>query len=109
MLTSRPKEEIKTNKEKQSAELVSAKSKYSGHGIHTFAVTKGNYPATVITAMMARGNWKQISEEQGIEQADFFWRCNNVGISGYGAIDERLSVSSKPFVFNHFEVIKGIC
>jgi hypothetical protein len=59
--------------------------------------------------MKARGNWKQLNEEVGLETADFFWRCNNLGISGYDAIDSRLSQQNKPFVFNHFEVIKGIC
>jgi hypothetical protein len=76
---------------------------------YTYAVTKGNYPNAVNEAMKARGNWKQLNEEVGLEQADFFWRCNNLGIVGYDSIDNRMSLSSKPFVFNHFEVIKGIC
>jgi hypothetical protein len=86
-----------------------AKSKYPSTSTFTFAVTKGNYPNTVIEAMKARGNWKQLPEDVGLEQADFFWRCNNLGITGYDAIDGRLALNSKSFVFNHFEVIKGIC
>jgi hypothetical protein len=60
-------------------------------------------------AMKERGNWKQLNEEVGLEQADFFWRCINLGVSGYDAIDSRLSTNSKPFVFNHLEKINGIC
>lgn len=78
-------------------------------GNYTYAVTKGNYPLAVIEAMKERGNWKQLNEEVGLEQADFFWRCNNIGLSAYDIMDSRVANSSKPFVFNHFEVIKGIC
>jgi hypothetical protein len=74
-----------------------------------FAVTKGNYPNHVIKALGDRGNWKQVSEEEAIEQADFFWRQVNLGFSGYDKVDKRLTTNSTPFVFNHFEVIRGIC
>lgn len=85
------------------------KARMSEKGTYTYAVTKGNYPNAVNVAMQARGNWKQLSEDVGLEQADFFWRCNNLGIVGYDNIDNRLAMSTRPFVFNHFEVIKGIC
>jgi hypothetical protein len=66
------------------------RARCSEKGAYTYAVTKGNYPMAVVEAMKARGNWKQLNEEVGLETADFFWRCNNLGISGYDAIDSRL-------------------
>jgi hypothetical protein len=33
----------------------------------------------------------------------------NLGFSGYDKVDKRLTTNSKPFIFNHFEVIRGIC
>ena len=30
-------------------------------------------------------------------------------IQGYDKIDKRLQKDSKPFIFNHFETIRGIC
>jgi Tubulin-tyrosine ligase family len=32
-----------------------------------------------------------------------------LGFGGYDKVDKRLTASSKPFIFNHFEVIRGIC
>lgn len=32
-----------------------------------------------------------------------------MGFSGYDKVDKRLQASAKPFIFNHFEVIRGIC
>ena len=79
-------------------------------GQFKFAVTKGNFPNHVIKALGERGNWKQVMEEdQAIETTDFFWRQVNLGFSGYDKVDKRLTTNSKPFVFNHFEVIRGIC
>jgi hypothetical protein len=40
----------------------------------TFAVTKGNYPNHIIKALEQRQNWKLVSEEEAIENCDFFWR-----------------------------------
>jgi len=57
----------------------------------------------------ARGNWKQIPEDEAIEHADFYWRPINLGFEGYHKIDKRMTVNSSPFIFNHFEVIHGIC
>ncbi len=50
-----------------------------------------------------------MSEEEAIETCDFFWRQVNLGFSGYDKVDKRLVSSTKPFIFNHFEVIRGIC
>jgi len=73
-------------------------------------VTKGNFPNHVIKALAERGNWKQVMEEdQAIDTTDFFWRQVNLGFSGYDKVDKRLSTNSSPFIFNHFEVIRGIC
>jgi hypothetical protein len=45
----------------------------------TFAVSKGNYPNHLINALEARGNWRQISEDEAIDSADFYWRQVNLG------------------------------
>jgi hypothetical protein len=50
-----------------------------------------------------------VDEDGCIETVDFFWRQVNLGFSGYDKVDKRLSVKSTPFIFNHFEVIRGIC
>jgi len=50
-----------------------------------------------------------MEEDQAIETTDFFWRQVNLGFSGYDKVDKRLTTNTKPFVFNHFEVIRGIC
>lgn len=75
-----------------------------------YAVGRGNYPNQIIKQLEQRGCWKQIPEDEAIENADFYWRPNNVGPDGYQRIDRRLK--AKPddfFLFNHFEVINGIC
>jgi hypothetical protein len=76
--------------------------------MHLYAVQKGNYPHQIIQAMEARGNWQQIPEEEAIERADFYWRCINFGYEGYHRLDKRLAVKPS-FIFNHFEVLHGIC
>lgn len=80
-----------------------------GTGQYKFAYTKGNYPQHIVKALTDRGNWKQVTEEEAIESSDFFWRQVNLGFSGYDKVDKRLTTNSTPFVFNHFEVIRGIC
>jgi hypothetical protein len=75
----------------------------------TFAVSKGNFPCHLIRALEARGNWKQQEETDAVESADFYWRQVNLGFSGYDKIDQRISSNPRPFIFNHFEVIRGIC
>jgi hypothetical protein len=76
---------------------------------YTFVATKGNFPLHIINALNARGNWKQIEESEAIENSDFYWRQVNLGFSGYDKIDSRIRANPKPFIFNHFEVIRGIC
>ena len=78
-------------------------------GGFTFAISKGNYPNHVIKALEKRGNWTKIEEDDAIEQADFYWRQVNLNFVGYDRIDKRLGLSSRPLMFNHFEVIRGIC
>jgi hypothetical protein len=75
---------------------------------YTFAVGKGNFPNHIILALENRGNWKRVSEEEAIEQADFYWRQVNLLADGYNQINKRL-VSKPLLIFNHFEVIHGIC
>lgn len=79
-------------------------------GNFTFAVTKGNYPVHIIKTLENRGNWRQVPDEDAIENVDFFWRQVNLGFSGYDKVDKRLiAQQGRPFIFNHFEVIRGIC
>ena len=74
----------------------------------TFAVGRGNYPNQIIDALALRGNWRQISEDDAVEQADFYWRPINFSYAGYRLIDKRIQKNPN-FVFNHFEVINSIC
>ena len=76
---------------------------------YTFAVSKGNFPNHLIECLKNRGNWTQIDEDGCIEVVDFFWRQVNLGFSGYDKVDKRISEKNSPFMFNHFEVIRGIC
>ena len=40
---------------------------------------------------------------------DFLWRQVNLGFSGYDKLDKRIkNYPEKAFLFNHFEVIRGI-
>lgn len=55
-----------------------------------YAVGRGNYPQQIVKQMEARGNWKQIPEEEAIENADFYWRPINFGPEGYKLVDKRL-------------------
>ena len=79
-------------------------------GAFTFAASKGNYPVHVVRALEQRGNWRQLPDEDAIENVDFYWRTINLGFSGYDKIDKRMiAKQGRPFIFNHFEVIRGIC
>ena len=82
----------------------------SVNGEYCFAVGKGNYPNQIVRQLESRGCWKQISEDEAIQQADFYWRPINFESKGYTALNARLK--AKPdqfFVFNHFEKLNGIC
>jgi hypothetical protein len=57
----------------------------------------------------ARGNWKRIPEEEALENANFYWRQVNLLADGYNKIDKRLCINPSLLIFNHFEVIHGIC
>jgi hypothetical protein len=48
-------------------------------GTFAYATTKGNYPNHIISALEQRGNWRAVTEEEAIEEADFFWRQVNLG------------------------------
>ena len=81
----------------------------ASYGNYTFARQKHNYSCHVRDALLARGNWKEIDEEVGIETADLFWKQTNLGFRGYDKVDARIQGSVRPFIFNHFEVNRGIC
>ena len=76
---------------------------------YLYSTSKGNFPCHLIKALESRNNWCQIPEEEAVENADFYWRQVNFGSEGYRKIDKRLTQKSAPFIFNHFEVINGIC
>ena len=69
----------------------------------------GNYPATLRAVMNARGNWQEVPQDDAIEQCNFVFRPVNYGYQGYDKINNRLKNSNEPFIYNHFEVLKGIC
>jgi hypothetical protein len=81
-------------------------------GSFTYAVSKGNYPNHLIKSLGKRGNWTQVSEEECNDEngppVSFYWRQVNMGFSGYNKLDVRLKKHEVPFIFNHFEVIRGI-
>ena len=56
----------------------------------TYSISKGNYPCHFIKALEARGNWKNIPEEDAIDQADLYWKQVNLGFQGYDKMDRRL-------------------
>jgi hypothetical protein len=69
----------------------------------------GNYPETVVDAMIRRGNWKQCKEEEAIEKCNFLWRPFNYNQEAYKRIDKRIVRNpTLPFVYNHFEILKGL-
>ena len=78
-------------------------------GRFTFAVTEGNFPCHVIAELKKRGNWSQIDKEEAIQKANFFWKQLNFNFRSYDELDDRLEAISSPFLFNHFEVNRGIC
>jgi len=59
---------------------------------------------------MARGNWKEISDETAIETAHLYWKQLNLSFVNYERFDIRIASDSvTPFIFNHMEINRGIC
>lgn len=75
---------------------------------YTFATGRGNFPNHIIDALLARGNWVKIDEENAIETANFLWQQIGLSFKGYDRLDERLETNMAPFYYNHFEVTRGI-
>jgi hypothetical protein len=44
-----------------------------------------------------------------VEQCQYLWRPVNFGFSGYDRIDKRLQRDHRPFIYNHFEILRGLC
>ena len=59
--------------------------------------------------MKSRGNWVEVEQEEAIDHSHFLFRPVNFGHSGYLKMNNRLKFSTEPLVFNHFEVLRGIC
>ena len=77
---------------------------------YTYALGKGNFPKHVGNALLARGNWKEVTEDTCIESAHFVWKQLNFSFLNYDRFDNRMSNShSPPLIFNHMEVNRGIC
>ena len=71
----------------------------------------GNYPETVVNALLARGNWAEGKEGECIEKCNFIWRPVNFNPESQKRLDQRLSIkrgSLGPLIYNHFEVLKGL-
>jgi len=47
-------------------------------------------------------------ESEAIEKTNFLWRPFNYNAEYYKKIDRRITLRPSPFVFNHFEVLKGL-
>ena len=74
-----------------------------------FYVHGGNYPETVSEALITRGNWQQYPQEtECVEKCHFVWKPFNYNADGYKRIDKRVTVKHAPFIYNHFEVLKGL-
>ena len=57
--------------ESKKEDLVDESQKYC------FYVYGGNYPETVVDALVERGNWKQCAESESIEKSNLLWRPFN--------------------------------
>ena len=73
-----------------------------------YYVYGGNYPETVFNALNERGNWQEAKEEDNIEKCHFLWRPFNYPLDGYKRIDKRIVRNPNIFIYNHFEVLKGL-
>jgi hypothetical protein len=50
-----------------------------------------------------------VSQEDALDLANYLWRPVNFGFSGYDKIDKRLVREPRPFIYNHFEILRGLC
>ncbi len=95
-----------------------------------YCVPPGNYPATMRAVMNKRGNWVEVKEviirnigwlRRGCRAMSlhiqtsqfrihgiFSLLLNRFQKQGYDKIDKRLQKDSRPFIFNHFEIIRGL-
>ena len=95
---------------KEEDELkIKVKPKYRNHRTYKFCVMTGNYPQTLRDTIRARGNWKEIGEDDAIDVAHFLFRPVNYGPSGYIKMNSRAEFMDDMLVFNHFEVLRDIC
>jgi hypothetical protein len=76
----------------------------------TYALGKGNFPSHIGNALLARGNWKEVPDDNAIESAHLFWKQVNLSFLNYDRFDNRMSNSNNPpLLFNHMEINRGIC
>lgn len=45
--------------------------------MYTFYVYGGNYPETVVDALLRRGNWQEGREEDNLEKCNLVWKPFN--------------------------------
>eukprot|EP00347_Sterkiella_histriomuscorum_P017175 403350383 len=76
--------------------------------MYLFYVYGGNYPETVVDSLQRRGNWQEAKEEENIEKCHFLWRPFNYPQDVYKRIDKRIVRNNQIFVYNHFEILKGL-
>ena len=45
-----------------------------------------------------------------MESSHYLWRPVNFGFSGYDKIDKKILREPRtPFIYNHFEILRGLC
>ena len=88
------------------------KANEKGHGKKLrFYVYGGNYPEQVVDRLVSRGNWNEGKENDCIEKCNLVWKPFNYNGDGQKKIEKRCALGKNnkgPFIFNHFEVLKGL-
>ena len=59
-------------------------------------------------ALIERGNWQEAREEDNIEKCNFLWRPFNYPAEVFKRIEKRIVRNPEIFIYNHFEVLKGL-
>lgn len=58
--------------------------------MYSYYVYGGNYPETVVDALIRRGNWQEGKEEDNLEKCNLVWKPFNHQPDGYKRMDKRL-------------------
>jgi|JI9StandDraft_2_1071091.scaffolds.fasta_scaffold106834_1 hypothetical protein len=83
--------------------------KFDSSETFKFCAVSGNYPQSIKNALFARGNWEEFSNaDEAVDEVNFLWRPVNFSYNGYDKIEQRTRRTPIPFIFNHFENLKGL-